>query len=390
MDFQLTDEQQAIRQAVHQLAQEVIRPKAAQADRSGEFPWASVQLMAAQGYLGMNLPTEYGGAGFDYISYAITLEELARVDATTAVILDVQNSLHAECIWRNGSPEQRQRFLPPLCRGEVLGAYCLTEPQAGSDAANLLTVAKRVAGGYELTGRKVFVTNGSMAHRYVVYAVTDKDKGKRGLSAFVVDKDMPGVSFGPLLDKLGIRASATCDVVFDQVLVPEDRRLGAEGDGYKIALLTLQGGRIGIAAQAVGILQGAIDTATAYALSREQFGQKIGEHQAIQWMLADMETDVQAGRLLTYRAAWLHGQGERAPAAISMAKLFASEAAMRGTVKGVQILGGYGFTNEYPAERMMRDAKITEIYEGTSEVQRMLIARHVLDLHTAQESPLVV
>ncbi len=389
MDFQLTDEQEAIRQAVHQLAQEVIRPRAAQRDRSGEFPWDSVQLMAEQGYFGMHLPAEYGGAGFDYISYAITLEELARADATTAVILDVQNSLHAECIWKNGSPEQRERFLPPLCRGEVLGAYCLTEPQAGSDAANLLTVAKRVAGGYELTGRKVFVTNGSMAHRYVVYAVTDKDKGKRGLSAFVVDKDMPGVSFGPLLEKLGIRASATCDVVLDQVMVPDDRRLGAEGDGYKIALLTLQGGRVGIAAQAVGILQGAIDTATSYALSREQFGQKIGEHQAIQWMLADMETDVQAARLLTYRAAWLHGRGERAAAAISMAKLFASEAAMRGTVKGVQILGGYGFTNEYPAERLMRDAKITEIYEGTSEVQRMLIARHVLDLHAAQESPLV-
>ncbi len=390
MDFQLSEDQQAIRQAVHELAQEMIKPRAAAADHSGEFPWESVRLLAEQGYLGMNLPTEYGGAGLDYVSYAIALEELARADATTAVILDVQNSLHAECILRNGNEAQRQRFLPPLCRGEVLGAYCLTEPQAGSDAANLLTVAKRVAGGYELTGRKVFVTNGSVAHRYVVYAVTDKDQGKKGLSAFVVDKDMPGVSFGPLLDKLGIRASATCDVVLDQVVVSEDRRLGEEGDGYKIALRTLQGGRVGIAAQAVGILQGAIDTATAYALSRQQFGQLIGEYEAIQWMLADMETEVEAARLLTYRAAWLHGSGQRAAAAISMAKLFASEAAMRGTVKGVQILGGYGFTSEYPAERMMRDAKITEIYEGTSEVQRMLIARHVLDLHTQQAAPLLV
>lgn len=383
MNFALTDEQEAIRDAVHELAQAEFKPHAAEHDRDGTFPMENVKTLAQQGFLGMQLPAEYGGAGADYLSYAIVLEELARADATTSVIVDVQNSLHADCIYHAGSEEQRRELLPPLCRGEVIGAYCLTESQAGSDAANLRTTAKRVPGGYELTGRKVFVTNGSVADRYVVYAVTDREKGKRGISAFVVDKGTEGVSFGPLLEKLGIRASATCDVVLDSAFVPEARRLGAEGDGYKIALVTLQGGRVGIAAQALGILEASIDTATTYALSRESFGVPIAEHQAIQWMIADMATDAEAARLLVYRAAWLHGNGTRAPEEISMAKLFASEAAMRGTVKGVQILGGYGFTAEYPAERYMRDAKITEIYEGTSEVQRMLIARSVLDRYAA-------
>lgn len=379
MNFHLTEEQEAIRDAIHELAQKEFKPKAAHHDKTHEFPWENVRILAAQGYLGMNVPPEYGGAGADYVSYAITLEELARADATTAVIVDVQNSLHAECILHAGSEEQKKSFLPPLCTGELLGAYCLTEPQAGSDAANLKTTAKKTGDGYVLSGRKVFVTNGSVADRYVVYAVTDKEKGKRGISAFVVDKETEGVSFGPLLDKLGIRASATCDVVFEEAFIPQSRRLGNEGDGYKIALQTLQGGRVGIAAQALGILQASIDTAASYALSREAFGQPIADFQAIQWMLADMATEAEAARLLVYRAAWLHGQGTRAAAEISMAKLFASEAAMRGTVKGVQILGGYGFTAEYPAERYMRDAKITEIYEGTSEVQRMLIARAILD-----------
>lgn len=379
MNFELTDEQEAIREAIHELAQEAFKPKAAENDRNASFPWDNIRMLAQQGYLAMQIPTEYGGAGADYVSYAIVLEELARADATTSVIVDVQNSLHADCIYHAGSEEQRRAFLPPLAKGEILGAYCLTEPNAGSDAANIRTSAERRGEGYVLNGRKVFVTNGSMADRYVVYAVTDKTKGSRGISAFVVDKDTPGVSFGPLLEKLGIRASATCDVVFEDAFVPASRRLGEEGDGYKIALQTLQGGRVGIAAQAVGILEASIDTAAAYALSRKQFGRAISEFEAIQWMLADMATEAEAARLLVYRAAWLHGEGWRVPKEISMAKLFASEAAMRGTVKGVQILGGYGFTAEYPAERYMRDAKITEIYEGTSEVQRMLIARSVLE-----------
>jgi butyryl-CoA dehydrogenase len=378
VNFQLTEEQEAIRAAVHELAQREFAPKAATYDRTGEFPWDNVRALAQNGYFGMQLPPEVGGAGCDYLSYAIALEEVARACATTAVIFDVQNSLHIDAIWNAGNEEQKRTFLPPLCRGEVLGAYCLTEPHAGSDAASIRTRAHRVEGGYRLNGRKVFVTNGGVADRYIVYAVTDPDKGPRGISAFIVDKTMPGVSFGQPLEKLGIRASATCDVVLEDVFVPTERRLGEEGEGYRIALQTLHGGRIGIASQALGILQAAIDCAAAYALEREQFGRPIAEFEAIQWMLAEMEMNAQAARLLVYRAAWLHGQGIRATAEISQAKLFASTAAMKGTVMAVQILGGYGYTAEYPVERYMRDAKITEIYEGTSEVQKMVIARELL------------
>lgn len=378
LDFALSPEEAATRAEIRRLAEERLAMGAIRHDQEATFPWEDVRLLAEAGYLGMQLPTVVGGGGRSYVSYAIAVEEVARVSAATALILDIQNGLYAETLWRFGDPGQVARFLPPCFRGEELGAFCLTEPEAGSDAAALACRAERVPGGYRLNGTKAFVSLGGVAEHYLVFAVTDPLNRREGISLFLVDRTTEGVQFGPPLPKLGIRAIPTCTMLLEDVIVPEERRIGAEGQGYAIALAALAQGRIGVASQAVGILSGALDVALSHARTRRQFGRRLGDFQAIQWMLADMATDLEAARLLTYRVAWLHGRGETDVGAIAAAKLFASEAAMRGCLKAVQILGGYGYTALYPVERYLRDAKITEIYEGTSEIQRWIIARALL------------
>ncbi|MCL6450504.1 MAG: acyl-CoA dehydrogenase family protein [Acetobacteraceae bacterium] len=378
MDFQLTEEQKAVRDAISKFAAEKVAPGALDRDRTGEFPWEVLRGLAEQGYLGMTLPPEYGGAGADWVSYAICVEEISRACASCGVIYEVHNSLHADAIYHHGTEEQRRRFLPDLISGKKLGAFALTEPGAGSDAGGLKSTAELKGDRYILNGRKCFITSGGKADEYIVFALTDKSKGTKGISAFVVDKSFPGISFGEPEDKLGIRASCTADVILEDCPVPVENRLGNEGDGLKIALSTLDGGRVGIACQAVGIAQAAFDAALAYSKERQQFGRPISEFQAIQWMLADMATDIEAARLLAYRAAYLRGTGQRASKEIAMAKLFASRAAVKHTANAIQIHGGYGYMRDYKVERLFRDAKITEIYEGTSEVMRMVIAGALL------------
>ena len=378
MDFRLTERQEAVQAAARALAHQEFAPDAAEYDRTHAFPRRNFDLLAQGGYLGMTLPARYGGGDADYLSFTLCVEAFSQACATTGVIFEVHNSLHSEAVYSHGTEEQRQRFLPPLCRGERMGAYALTEPNAGSDAAAIATTASRVEGGWRLNGRKVFITNGGVADEYLVYGSTDPARKSRGITCFVVPKDAPGISFGPPLEKLGIRASATTDVILEDVFVPDDRVLGIVHEGYKIALQTLHGGRIGIAAQAVGILQASLDNAARHALSPNAAGERPADRQMLQWHLAEMATNLEAARLLLYRAAWLHGQGIRATKEISMAKLFASRVAMEGTLRGVELLGGRGYTVDAQQERLMRDAKITEIYEGTSEVQRMVVARALL------------
>ncbi|QBS38020.1 acyl-CoA dehydrogenase [Thermaerobacter sp. FW80] len=371
-----------IRRAVREFAQRELAPRAAAYDASGEFPWENVRRLAEHGYLGMMIPEEYGGGGMDTLAHAICLEEVARACAATAVVMDVHNSLVGELINRWASAAMKARWLPVLARGDRLGAFCLTEPDAGSDAAALKTTAVRDGDHYVLHGRKTFISNGGVAEIYVVFAVTDPAAGSRGISAFLVEKGTPGLSFGKPFKKMGIRASATTDVILELVRVPAENLIGQEGQGYKIALATLDNGRVGIGAQAVGIAQAALDRAVAYASQRKQFGRPIASFQGIQFKLADMATAIEAARLLVYRAAVLYDQsvrtGRRASKEIAMAKLFASEVAMRVTTEAVQIHGGYGYLQDFEVERLMRDAKITQIYEGTSEVQRMVIARALL------------
>ena len=371
-----------IRRAVREFAQRELAPRAAAYDASGEFPWENVRRLAEHGYLGMMIPEEYGGGGMDTLAHAICLEEVARACAATAVVMDVHNSLVGELINRWASAAMKARWLPVLARGDRLGAFCLTEPDAGSDAAALKTTAVRDGDHYVLHGRKTFISNGGVAEIYVVFAVTDPAAGSRGISAFLVEKGTPGLSFGKPFKKMGIRASATTDVILEGVRVPAENLIGQEGQGYKIALATLDNGRVGIGAQAVGIAQAALDRAVAYASQRKQFGRPIASFQGIQFKLADMATAIEAARLLVYRAAVLYDQGvrtgRRASKEIAMAKLFASEVAMRVTTEAVQIHGGYGYLQDFEVERLMRDAKITQIYEGTSEVQRMVIARALL------------
>ncbi len=378
MNFDLNDVQLTIRDAIRDLAEKELEPRAKAYDESGEFPHDNIQALARYGYLGMTLPEEIGAAGADWVSYAICVEEVSRACAATGVIFEVLNSLFMDAIWKFGTDEQKQRILPDCISGERLGAFALTEPQAGSDAAAIETTAEKEGDRYVLNGRKCFITNAGVADCYIVFASSDREQGARGLTAFVVDKDMPGVSFGEPEDKLGIRASQTADVVLEDCEVPEENRLGGEGEGFKIAMATLDGGRIGIGCQAVGIAQRALDLSVAYSKEREQFGRPIARLQAIQWMLADMKTEIDASRLLVNRAAYLHGKGERATSEIAMAKLFASRTAMDVTSKAIQIHGGYGYMKDYIVERLLRDAKITEIYEGTSEVMRMVISASLL------------
>jgi len=374
MLFALDEEHEALRRRVREVSEKHFKPKAMAFDESGEFPAENFKLLADGGFVGMNLPEEYGGAGLDMLSHTICIEEIARCCAATAVILEVHNTLHSETVAHFGTEEQKKRFLPTLAGGSKLGAFCLTEPEAGSDAGAVKSTAKREGDHYVLEGRKCFITNGGVADLYLVIALTDPAQGSRGLTCFIVEKGMPGLSFGKPESKLGIRASQTTDVFLDKVRVSAANRLGAEGEGFKVGMYALDAGRLGIGAQALGIAQAAYEASVAYAKERVQFGKPIATLQAIQWMIADMAVDIEAARLLLYRAAELYDQPGRHTVEIAMAKLKCGETAMHHTVKAVQIHGGYGYMREYGVERLMRDAKITEIYEGTSEIMRLIVA----------------
>jgi butyryl-CoA dehydrogenase len=378
MDFELTDEQQLIREAVREFAETEVTPIAAELDRDHRFPRELLPRLAEMNLMGMPYPEKEGGAGADYVSYVISIEELSRACATTGVIVSAHTSLATWPIFKFGTQAQKDQYLHDMASGRRLGAFALTEPAAGTDAGAGTATATMHADGYALNGSKMFITNAPYADVYVVFAKTDPERGTRGMSAFIVEKDTPGFSVGEAEHKLGIRGSSTPPVYFSDCRVPRDALLGGEGDGFKIAMATLDGGRIGIAAQALGIAQAALDASVAYAKERVQFGKPIATLQAIQWMIADMATEIDAARLLVYRAASCVDNGRPYSTEGAMAKLFASEVATRVAGKAIQIHGGYGYTESYPVERNYRDAKITEIYEGTSEVQRMVIARSTL------------
>jgi len=378
MDFDLSAEQRMIQEMAQSFAQKEVLPKAAELDETGRFPEELVRQMAGLGLMGVAVPEEYGGAGMDNICYAIAMEEIARACASTAVILSVNNSLACAPILSFGSEEQKRTYLVPLATGEHLGCFGLTEPEAGSDAGSQKTTAVRDGSHYVLNGTKNFITNATEADTCVLFAMTDREKKHKGITAFILDMKSEGITVGKKEVKLGICASATASIILEDVMIPAANRLGNEGEGFKIAMHTLDGGRIGIAAQAIGIARASLEDSLAYAKERKQFGQSIASFQAIQWMLADMATEIDAARMLTYRAAWRKDRNLRYTRESAMAKLYASEAAMRASVKGIQIHGGYGYIREYPAERHFRDAKITEIYEGTSEIQRLVIASDLL------------
>lgn len=378
MNFTLTDEQEMMRKMVRDFAENEVAPSAAERDEKEEFSREIFEKMAEMGLPGIPWPEEYNGAGADNVSYAIAVEELSRVCASTGVTLSVQVSLAGFPIYKLGTEEQKQKYLVPLAEGSKIGAFGLTESNAGTDAGGVRTTAQLDGDHYILNGSKIFITNAGEAEIYVVFAATDRSKGHKGLSAFIVEKGTPGFTFGKKEKKLGIRSSITMELVFENCRIPKENLLGEESQGFRIAMATLDGGRIGIAAQALGIAQGALEQAVNYSKERQQFGQSISNFQGIQFKLADMATKVEAARLLVYRAAYLEDQGQPYSGAAAMAKLFASEAAMEITTDAVQIFGGYGYSREYPVERMMRDAKITQIYEGTSEVQRMVIAAELL------------
>ncbi|HET7521927.1 MAG TPA: acyl-CoA dehydrogenase [Bacillales bacterium] len=379
MDFLLSEEHEMLRKMVRDFAKKEVEPTAAERDEEERFDRRLFDRMGELGLAGIPWPEQYGGFGSDFLSYVIAVEELSRVCASTGVTLSAHVSLASWPIYKFGTEEQKQRFLRPLASGEKLGAYGLTEPGSGSDAGAMRTTAVKDGDHYVLNGSKVFTTNGGEAEIYVVFAITDPDKGNKGISAFIVEKGTPGFSFGKKEKKLGIRSSPTLELIFEDCRVPKENMLGDEGKGFKIAMMTLDGGRNGIAAQAVGIAQGALDAATAYAKERKQFGKPIGEQQAVGFKLADMATKVEAARLLTYQAAWRESKGLAYGKASAMSKLYAGDIAMDVTVEAVQVFGGYGYTKDYPVERYMRDAKITQIYEGTNEIQRLVISRMLLN-----------
>lgn len=375
MDFQLTDEQEMLRKMVRDFAKKDVEPTAAERDEAERFDRGIFDKMAELGLTGIPWPEEYGGIGADYVSYCIAVEELSRVCASTGVTLSAHLSLASWPIYTYGNETQKKTFLTRLARGEALGAYALSEPGAGSDAASMKTTATADGDHYVLNGNKVWITNGGVADIYLVFAKTDVAAEHKGISAFIIEKGTDGFKFGKKEKKLGIRSSPTTELIFENCRIPKGNMLGAEGDGFKIAMSTLDGGRNGIAAQALGIAQGALDAAVNYAKEREQFGKPIAHNQGISFKLADMATDVEAARLLTYQAAWLETKGLPYGKQSAMSKLFAGDAAMRTTVEAVQVFGGYGYTKDYPVERYMRDAKITQIYEGTNEIQRLVIGR---------------
>lgn len=378
MNFNLSREQEMVREVMRKFAESEVQPIAAEIDEEGRFPRETVEKMARYNMLGIPFPVEYGGAGGDEIAYAIAVEELSKVCATTGVICSAHTSLGCWPIYKYGTEDQKQRYLIPLAKGKKLGAFALTEPNAGTDAAGQQTVAMLHGENYILNGTKIFITNGGEADVYIVFAMTDRSKGTRGISAFIVEKDFPGFSIGKVEDKMGIRGSSTTELIFRDCIVPKENLLGKEGQGFKIAMSTLDGGRIGIAAQALGIAAGALEETIKYIKEREQFGRPLAKFQGLQWMVADMATDIEASRLLVYKAAYNKANNLPYNKEAAMAKLFAANTAMDVTTKCVQLHGGYGFTKDYPVERMMRDAKITEIYEGTSQVQQMVIAANLL------------
>ena len=382
MDLKLTEEQEMVRKMARDFAQTEVAPIAAEMDEKGEVPFGNIKKMGRLGLLGLTAPEEYGGGGADTVSYVVALEEIAKACASTAVVMAVQNSLVNYALARFGTEEQKRKFLVPLAQGEKIGAYALTEPEAGSDAAAIRTRAVRDGDEYVINGTKHFITNGGFADIVILYATVDPSKGYRGITAFIVEKGTPGFSTGKEENKMGIRATNTCELIFQDCRVPVANRLGDEGQGFKIALSALDAGRIGIGAQAVGIAQAAYEAALEYAKTRVQFGQPIAQLQAIQWMLADMATRIEAARLLVYKAALAKDEAQKTGARFSkeaaMAKLFASETAGFVTDCALQIHGGYGYMKDYPLERYYRDARITRIYEGTNEIQRLVIARSIL------------
>ncbi len=376
MDFELNDEQQMIRKMVREFAEKELAPHAAEVDAQGQFPWDAIHKMGELGLLGLNVPEAYGGVGADMVSYALAIEEIARACGSTALTV----AAHALCttpLALFGSEEQKRKYLVPLAQGK-LGAFGLTEPGAGSDAASLKTTATRDGDWWVLNGSKIFITNGGLADVLIIVAVTDKSKGTRGISAFIVEKGTPGFTPGREEEKMGLRGSLTSQLFLENCRVPAANLLGNEGDGFKYALATLDSGRIGIGAMSVGLAQAALEASLRYAKERVQFGQPIANFQAIQWMLADMGTQIEAARLLVYRAAALKDKGQRFTKEAAMAKLFASEMAERACHKAIQIHGGYGYVREYAVERFYRDVRLCEIGEGTSEVQRLVIARQLL------------
>lgn len=378
MNLQLTEEQQLLQKSVRDFAEAEVRPLAKELDETGHFPRELFKKAAELGLTGVALPEAEGGAGFDHIAYTIVIEEISRCCASTGVILSVQNSLYCDPIHRAGTDEQKKRLLLPFARGEKIGCYALTEPQAGSNASALQTKAVKKGDKYIVNGTKAWITNGGVADAAIVYVNTDPAKGEKGITALVVEKGTPGFKVGKEEKKLGISATACSELIFTDCEVPEANRIGNEGEGYKVALSTLDGGRIGIAAQAVGIAQGAFEAAVKYAQERMAFGHPIAQFQAIQFMLADMGTEIDAARLLVRKAAWKQDTGGRFSMEAAMAKLFASEMSTRVTHKAIQVHGGNGYSREYPVERAYRDARITEIYEGTSEIQRLVISAWVL------------
>ena len=378
MNLELTEEQKLLQKTVREFAESEVKPLAKELDETGRFPRDTFKKAAELGLTGIALPEAEGGAGFDHVAYSIVIEEISRCCASTGVILSVQNSLYCDPIHRFGNEEQKKKFLLPFARGEKVGCYALTEPQAGSNAAGLQTRAVKKGDKYVINGTKAWITNGGAADAAIVYVNTDPPKGEKGITAIVVEKGTPGFKVGKEEKKLGINATACCELVFTDCEVPAGNRIGNEGEGYKVALSTLDGGRIGIGAQATGIAQGAFEAALAWSQERMAFGHPISQFQAIQFMLADMSTEIDAARLLVRKAAWKQDTGARFSMDAAIAKLFASEMATRITHKAIQIHGGYGYSREYPVERAYRDARITEIYEGTSEIQRLVISSWVL------------
>ena len=378
MNFELTEEQIAVRDAAREFAQTKLLPGVIERDENQTFPAEQIKELGELGFLGMMVDPKYGGSGMDAVSYVLAMEELSKVDASCSVVMSVNNSLVCWGLETFGTEEQKEKYLKPLATGEIIGAFCLSEPEAGSDATSQQTTAIDKGDHYLLNGTKNWITNGNSASVYLVIAQTDVEKGHRGINAFIVEKGMDGFVVGQKENKLGIRGSDTHSLMFTDVKVPKENRIGEDGFGFTFAMKTLSGGRIGIASQALGIASGAYELALQYSKERKAFGKEISKHQAIAFKLADMATEIEAARLLCLKSAWLKDNGKNYDKIGAMAKVFASETAMKTTVEAVQVHGGYGFVKEYHVERLMRDAKITQIYEGTSEIQRIVISRSIL------------
>ena len=379
MNFELSEEHKMIRDAARDFAQTELLPGVIERDENQSFPHEQIKKMGELGFMGMMVSPEYGGGGMDTVSYVLAMEEISKIDASASVVMSVNNSLVCWGLEKFGNEEQKQKYLKPLATGEIIGAFCLSEPEAGSDATSQKTTAKDMGDHYLLNGTKNWITNGNNASVYLVIAQTDVEKGHRGINALIIEKGMDGFVVGPKENKLGIRGSDTHSLMFTDVKVPKENRIGEDGFGFKFAMKTLSGGRIGIAAQALGVASGALELALQYSKERKSFGKPICEHQAIAFKLADMATEIEAARLLCLRAAWQKDMGQDFSESSAMAKLFSAEKAMRITTEAVQIHGGYGFVKEYHVERLMRDAKITQIYEGTSEIQKIVISRSILN-----------